>query len=221
MSTRSRLAVAITLLAVAAPAVAPALGAQVVRLPRRSREPALWASLGAGYMQMGTVNDGRTQSSWQFGDGFQFRGSLEYAIGAGLAVGVVGSTAHLPLRYVGSTVADAHADVRSLQAAFHAGGGIGFHQVIQVGLGVTQFANLTRDDTDAELPPGRDTDFSFALGYGFGYSLNPRLHVSVVQEYASSIHQSEGLPNDTRRATNQFTTRLGVRVGVGERRAKI
>lgn len=225
VSTRSRhVRIAVTLLALLALA-APALDAQIVRLPRRSREPALWASVAGGYMQMGSVNDGRTQSVWAFGDGFQFRGSLEYAIGSGTTVGVVASTAHLPLRYLGSTAetadVDAHADVRTLHAGFHAGGGIGFHQVIQVGLGVTQFANLRSDQGSSDLEPSSDTDFSFALGYGFGFTMSSRLHVSVVQEYGSSIHQSEGLSNDTRRATNQFTTRLGVRVGAGARRTRI
>ena len=216
----------------AALAPAAAAGAQVVRLPQRSREPALWASLSAGYLQMNSVWDGRTSSIWGFGDGVQGRASLEYAIGSGSSLGVVGSLARLPLRFAegvsssggvtsATSVSDAHADVRSLHLGFHAGGGTGFHQVIQVSLGVTNFANFRRDDDDAKLGPSGDTDFSFAVGYGFGYSLGARLHVFVVQDYASSIHQDDNLPNDARRSTTQYTTRLGVRAGIGNRRTRI
>ena len=213
-------------------AVAAVAEAQVVRLPQRSREPALWASASAGYLQMNSVWDGRTSTIWSFGDGIQGRGSLEYAIGGSSSLGVVGTFARLPLRFAegvsssgggasATSVTDAHADVRSLHLGFHAGGGLGFHQVIQVSLGVTNFANFRRDSDDAAIGPRGDTDLSFALGYGFGFSLGTRLHVFVVQDYASSIHQDDNLPNDARRSATQYTTRLGVRAGIGNRRTRI
>ena len=241
MRTRSRrhnlrhglAVVALPVILVTIASAADAAGAQVVRLPRRSQEPALWASAGVGYAQMSAVSDGRTNADWGFGDGLQYRASLEYALGGGMGVGLVGSFARLPMTYAQGTVPDgvgplpapgtydAHGDVRSLHAGFHSGGRLGFHQVIQVGVGVTSFANFRRDDTDAQIGPSSDTDFSFSLGYGFGYSLGARMSIYVVQDLSSNIHQKDGLPNDARRMTTQYTTRAGLRMGVGQRRTRM
>jgi hypothetical protein len=102
---------------------------------------------------------------------------------------------------------------------FHLGGGSGFHQVIDAGVGVTQYGNFRDDAAGTRLVPSRDADFAFSIGYGIGYSPSERVEVFIVQEYGNTIHQREGLANDARTSAQQLVTRLGVRVGVGDRRA--
>lgn len=192
---------------------------------QRSTEPVVWTSLSAGFFQAQTVEDGRTSSIWEFGTGLQYRGSLEYALERGASVGAVVSYARLPLTYFSTSGTitpgcgagcDAHADLWSIMGVFHIGGGAGFHQVIDLAIGVTRYANFEADD-GGTLPPEQDTDLALAVGYGFGYTLGDRLQVMLVQDFAVSLHQGEGLSGGTSRTPQQRTTRLGVRYGLGSR----
>jgi hypothetical protein len=198
-----------------------------MRMPRTD-EPALWASLSAGLFQTQAVLDGRTNSAWDFGQGVQYRASLEQAVGNQSSLGVMGTYARLPLTYtdLGQTIdvlscgdgCNAHADVISLMGSFRAGGGQGFHQIIELSAGVTRFAKFREDDSGARLrPPNGDTDFAFTVGYGFGYGLSPRAQIVLVQEYGSAFHQQDGLRGGDRRNNQQYTTRLGARFGLGTR----
>lgn len=208
---------------------APA-GAQILRVPKLRSEPAVWAGLGVGYYQMNSVLDGRTSSGWRFGGGVQYRGSAEYAIGRASSVGLAATYANLPLRYVfltdsaasanGVSSLGAHANVTSLMGTFHAGGGVGFHYVVDVGAGVTQFAKFRADGSGAALLPSRDTDFAFSVGTGFAYSPSASTEFFLVQDYGNTIHQRDNLPSDARTNVQQLTTRVGVRYGAGARRSR-
>lgn len=205
-------------------------GAQIIRMPA-GRDPAVWVSGAAGLFQAQGVEDGRTGTAWAFGDGFQLRGALEWGMRNESSFGVTGSWARLPLRYIDrgtlgapgipascSTGCDAHATVWSLAGSFHAGGGQGFHQVIEITAGVIGYSAFEADDGGAELPPlGGDRDVALSLGYGFGFPLGPRLHVTLVQDFGISLHQDEGLSGGQSRTQQQRTTRLGVRYGLGTR----
>jgi hypothetical protein len=211
--------------------LAPSAGAQIIRLPKNtSGEPAFWGSAALGLVQLQRVDDGTTQSHWDFGSAVQYRGSLEYAIGRGNSFGVSGTFARVPLTYRtfsdlgiplpgGGTCidCDAKADVTSILAAFHGGGGAGFHQVIELSAGALMYRNFKTDAGD-ELPPKSDTDFSFALGYGFGYTLNRTIQFNLVQDAVLAVHQREGLSGSDRTTNQQYVTRIGVRFGGGSRR---
>jgi hypothetical protein len=205
--------------------------AQILRVPKNtSGEAAFWGSAAIGLLQLQRVDDGTTQSRWDFGSAVQFRASLEYAISRGNSLGVSGTFARAPLTYRtfsdlgiplpggGSCVdCDASADVTSILATFHGGGGPGFHQVIELAAGAMMFRNFKTDDGE-ELPPKSDTDFSFAIGYGFGYTVNRALQVNLVQDAVLGVHQREGLSGSGRSTTQQYVTRIGVRLGGGARR---
>jgi hypothetical protein len=204
-------------------------GAQILRVPKQRSEPAYWAGVGVGYYQMNAVADGRTGTGWDFGSGAQYRGTLEYSLGRGSSIGVTGTYARLPLRYVsltdsplpgGAFEEDAHAQVTQLLGTFHAGGGEGFHYVIDAGLGVTRFANFESDATGATLLPSSDTDLAFSIGTGFGYSSGKSAEFFLVQDYGNTIHQRDGLSNNARTNIQQLTTRIGARFGTGTRRSR-
>lgn len=194
-------------------------GAQIIRLPRAT-EPAAWASFGIGLLQAQTVVDGSTGSSWEFGSGLQWRASLEKSSGNGVSYGLTGTLAHMPLRYDGATcLCDAHATVWQALGSVHVGGGNGFHQVIELYAGVVGYGNFREDGSDVRLPPdGTDLDLSFGVGYGFGYQASSHLQLILVQDYAASLHQRTNLPGNASALSQQYITRLGVRLGLGQRR---
>ena len=201
-------------------------GAQVLPVPRRSGIPAAWVSLSAGFMDLDGVADGSTGTAWDFSNALQYRGSLEMdlANGGGLSLSV--GLADVPLRYFAAsssppaacpTFCDAHAKVWTFLGGLHAGGGVGFHQVIDIGVGAVVYRDFEADD-GGDLPPVRpDVDFSFNLGYGFGYGFTPRLQVMIVQDAAYVLHQREGLGGGEDSSAWQRVTRIGLRYGIGSR----
>ena len=203
----------------------PSAGAQILSLPRRSAVPQVWVQGGAGLLQLGLVQDGRTNASWEFSQGAQYRASLEYdlgRLGRGLAAGLsVGYAPNVALVYVDEASArDAHAAVTSVMGLFRVGGGRGLHQVIEIQGGMVRFSDFRDDENgDAALPPDSDADFIFGLGYGFGLTLNDRLQVALVQDWMQSYHQREGLDNGARTNSTHYITRLQLRYGLGSKPA--
>lgn len=202
---------------------ASAAHAQIIRLPTRATEPRIWTQVSAGMLQVGEVLDGRTNTAWRFSDGLQYRGTLEYDLRRGSAVGV--AVAHAPsvdLRYEdpdGCGACDGSAAITSLVGLFHAGGNaLGVHQVIEVQVGVARYHAFDIEDPTASAPPEADTDLSLGLGYGIGFALNRRWQISLVQELSQVFHQRDGLSGDARRNVGHYTTRLGVRYGLVMRR---
>ncbi len=198
--------------------------AQIIKISER-REPLLFASLSVGYIQLPRVNDGSTGTSWDFSSAAQYRGSLEWGLKNRTGVGVAATYARAPLGYYdGGACApcNAHATLWSMAALLHIGGGPGAHQIIDVALGTTGYSGFKRDAGGAALAPiGTDLDFSFGIGYGLGYSFSERSELMLVQEYVTVLHQRRGLPGGTDIMSQQYVTRVGMRLGMGGRRRGI
>jgi hypothetical protein len=204
--------------------LATPVSAQVFRI---QREPAAWIGLGVGAFNAGDVADGKTGTVWDFGEATsaQYRVSLEKALRGQSAFGLTGTYVRAPIIYRGDAVdpascgaCDAHVDLYGLYAAFHAGGGLGFHHVLDAGAGVMSYQNFRRDSDGAKLAPSAERDFSFIVSYGFGYALSPRMDVNIVQEYGFTIHESEGTSSGASNTLRFSTTRLALRLGLGGRR---
>ena len=224
-----RVLAALTALAVASSAVASSADAQILRVPQRSSDPVAWASLSAGLFQVyEDIVDGRTQSVWRFGTALQYRGSVEMDVGnsggAGLAIGY----ANAPLTYAQAAGVnpapdcvqrcDAHAKVWTVMATFHMGGGDGFHQIIDLGVGTTIYRDFRSDQLNSPLgPESPDKDVSLSVGYGFGWGFGPRLQLMLVQDAAYTLHQREGLSGSSDSSNQIYTTRIGARIGLGSR----
>jgi hypothetical protein len=193
------------------------------------REPTGWLSLGVGAFNAGEIDDGKTGSTWDFGNttSAQYRLTLERAIRGGMSYGLVGTFVRAPIQYrtftlvpdldgETCTTCDADVDIMSLYALFHAGGGTGFHQVIEAGVGVTSYQNFKRESDGAKLAPtSAERDFGFVFAYGFGYTLSPRSAVNLVQEYGFNLHESRGAPSGGSNTMRFGNTRLSFRVGLG------
>jgi hypothetical protein len=207
--------------------------ASAQRRPRMIRvgDPTYWITGGvAGFTGTG-VNDGRTASSWDFGNStnFQYRASIEKSLANGSAIGIAGSHAHVPFLYSngitplpsGVTGArcgtcDAHLDMTTLVGVFRAGSGIGFHQVIELSGGVVAYRNLTQDNGGAKLAPsGGNVDPIFSIGYGIGYGFSPTTQINFVPDYAIAIHERSGLSNGTSNTNSMRALRLSLRLGFG------
>ena len=208
--------------------IAPHADAQIMRVPGRSSTPVMWGSLSAGFYQFSSdIRDGRTQSIWRFGSALQYRGSAELDVGNGGAVGMAVGYADAPLTYFQTaagtdqscfTSCDAHAKVWTVMGTFHMGGGQGFHQIIDLSAGTTIYRDFRVDGSNAQIGPASpDKDLSIAVGYGFGWGFNNRLQIMLVQDAAYTMHQRDGISGGQSSNSQQFTTRLGARFGLGSR----
>jgi hypothetical protein len=214
---------------------AGSLGAQI-RRPRvfTTGEPASWFTAGiAGFTSTG-VNDGRTASTWDFGNStnWQYRASLEKTVGTGgSSFGVSGSWARVPFVYSANLLTplpanisgtrcgscDAHMDVMTALATFHSGAGQGFHQVIELNGGIISYQNLKRDSDKATLAGGRNIDPLFSIGYGIGYGFSDRTQIDFVPDYAIAIHERTGLSNGVSNTNSMRALRATLRMGFGAR----
>ncbi|MEX2180029.1 MAG: hypothetical protein WD801_15040 [Gemmatimonadaceae bacterium] len=199
-----------------------ALRGQIIR-PVRRFTPIAWTSLSVGWLQQQGIYDPGTNAAWHFGSGPQFRASLGIPVGTGATLGVVGSMARLPLIYAGALLGDrsclncdADATVSQVLANFRIGGGSGFHQVIDLNAGYTSFHNFRRSDDGAALGSESPVnDFTFGLGYGFGYTFSERAQLVIVQDVALLIHKRQS--GSAESTVQQRVTRVGGRFALGNR----
>ena len=186
----------------------------------RSADPRAWTSLSVGWMSQGSLCDSDSNACWNFGSAPQFRGTLDMAMGRGASLGVAATTAKVPLVYNGGigtngcASCDADANVSQYLATLHIGGGAGFHQVIDASVGMTVFSNF-RSTSGSRLGGKAVSDFGFSVGYGFGYATSDRIQIMIVQDYGLIIHKRQ--PGTTNNTAEQRTTRIGVRVGLGNK----
>jgi hypothetical protein len=203
-------------------ALAPSATAQIGRQP--ARPPKTWVSFSVGAMDQSAVSDGRTNSYWGFGNGVQYRVSVELPIQNQSTFGISGAFARLPLTYetldgaLPSACApscEADATVTQLMATFHAGRTApGFHQIIDVSVGAVGYSAFRARTSGARLPPTQlDADLAAGVGWGFGYTFSPDMQLTLVQEGFLTIHQRDGLQGNADTIGRQFVLRLGTRFG--------
>ena len=198
---------------------------QVGRPAARVAEPKSWMSFSVGVMDLSDVNDGTTNTIWEFGNAVQYRISFEVPVQNQSTFGVSGSFARAPLAYVEGArlgppsacapACDADATVTQLLATFHAGrGSFGFHQVIDLSLGATGYSAFRARNSGARLAPdGIDADLTGGIGYGFGYTFSPDMQITLVQEGFLSVHQRTNVGASENTLGHQFVLRLGTRFG--------
>lgn len=196
--------------------------AQIRRRTVVTNEPTMWGSLGIGLYGGNGVSDGQTASTWDFGNGlnWQYRASLEKALQNQFSIGGVATFVRVPIIYSGPACGQcgAHVDLSSIGASFHAGGGPGLNQILEVSTGAAFYRNFRRDSNGLQLPPtGGNIDPFFTFGYGFGYTFNPTMQVSIVQDYGLVLHERSGLANNQSNTLTQRSTRLNFRMGFGNR----
>ena len=204
---------------------ANAASAQVATFGTKT-QPVGYLSLAAGFLRADPMLDASTDAVWDFGGALQFRGSVEYAIRNNSAFGAAGTYARVPMKYSdrGGLLSqcmrcDASATVWTALAFFRAGGGEGFHQILEIGAGATGYQDFETDDGRTLPPLEPDLDFSLGVGYGFGYGFGKRLSIFIVQSADQSLHQRGGSSSEGTSFVQHYVTRLGMRYGFGSRRS--
>lgn len=196
------------LLFVAIPALADA---QLIRVPSpdETRRP-ISVSAGVAYFQTQSRFDGQSGVSWNLGEAFQYRVSADVGLRSG-SLGLAGTLAYVPINRGGDPNSDGDIQFRQLLATFRSPEASGFHQVIEIGVGLAQWANYSGTDVlTAEEGEPRNA-LALVIGYGFAFPMGDRFALSLVQDYGTVIGSAEGLPSGTRRSQQQFTTRVGLR----------
>ena len=202
--------------------------AQVRRRLPIPAEPTAWVTVSAGLFNGNTLSDGATASRWDLGQATnpQLRLAVERALQrqGQISIGVAGTYTHAPFIYAGPggsascSRCDAHLDLVSLGASFHAGGGPGLHQVLEASAGALQYRNLRRDSDNSALAPlNGNVDPYFTFGYGFGYTFSPVTQLSVVQDFGLALHERTGLTSNQSNTLRLRTIRLNLRYGFGNR----
>jgi hypothetical protein len=210
---------------------AATLSAQMPRRPSAyTNDPGFWITAGISGFRANVVNDGVSASKWDFGNStnFAYRGSIEKGGNNGSSFGVAGSWSHVPFVYTstgvfppaggcaGTLSCEAHLDLMTLVATFHSGGGIGFHQVLELNGGVVAYRNLKRKSDGAKLTPsGGNVDPLFALGYGFGYGLSDRTNLDIISDYSFAIHERKDLSSGNSNTNSMPGLRALLRMGFG------
>jgi hypothetical protein len=201
--------------------------AQIIRGGRFGlRDPQTWASATFGWQEGWTVVDGSTGSRWDLGDTQQYGGSIERAVAGGVTVGVRAVTSTPEVRFEertpsflggnSSTFFPAEARVTQALGVVHVTTGRQFRSVFELGLGTTIYSPIRHQTTGETLGATRtDTDFAFSFTYGIGYSFSRTVHIDVVQDLATSVHQKVGLEAGDDRSARIRSTRLVARYGFG------
>jgi hypothetical protein len=187
------------------------------RFPRLQPRPTAWTSLTVGLYGLPVIFDPSSNSDWDFGNIVQFRGTLERDLRRSTSFGVAVTFARAPLTYDGPDCADCDADVALWQALalFRIGGGIGLHQIIEIGAGVTGFSSFQRSD-GGRLAPESVIDPTVMIGYGLGYSLSPNTQFTLLQEVGLMVHRRGNRPaGDESNVPRTHATRIGLRFGLG------
>lgn len=205
--------------------ITPVAGAQIIRRGGMPfQQPTTFVSFGVGLLQPWIVNDGTTNSVWEFSDATQFAVAVERNFGGGASFGVRGTTARVPLRYTsvvggdGVFGMDSDGSVSQLLGSLHVASGSQLHTVLELSAGATVYYNFRARNSDASVGPrNADTDFSFGFGYGVGYNFTPRFSVDVVQDQLTTLHQKTGLGAGESTSARLTTTRLIGRFGLGAR----
>lgn len=193
-------------------------------------DPDYWVSGGIAGFTANGVNDGRTASTWDFGNAWnwQYSASLEKTLsGGGSSFGATGSYSRVPFAYRGPALpppgtatcngCDAHLDMTTLVATYHLGSGTGLHQVIEFNGGIVNYANLKRDSDGARFAGGSNTDPVFSFGWGLGYGIDDRTEIEFVPEAGIAIHERSGLSNGVSNTNRINSFKLTFRKGFGTR----
>lgn len=193
--------------------------AQLGRRPSYATQD--WVAGGVTVNQGFALRDGATDSQWTFDSGLGYWASVEHPTQNGILVGLQGSYATPTMLYTSNTATGAvdctggcaaAGTVRQLMGLIKSGNSYGTHPVIELTAGATGFSNFKQQTTNTPLgPTSTKYDFSFAVGYGLGFSLSPTSGIEVIQEIGTVIHSTTGLPVGSRDYPRLTTTRIGAR----------
>lgn len=188
--------------------------AQLIKVPTPStaRRP-ITLSVSAGFLQTEGRVDGQTGTVWSLGEAAQHRLMVDVGLRSG-ALGLTASTARVPIARQGALTpsgSDGTIHLRQLLATFRTLEQMGPHQIVELGAGLSQWANSEGTDPLTADERAARNAFTLVVGYGFGFSLGTKASLTLVQDYATLWGPKEGLSAGESRSQRQYVTRLGLR----------
>jgi hypothetical protein len=197
-----------------AAALALPLRAQIidVPMPNQSRRP-LTITAAFGFLGSADRRDGQSGTTWFLGEAIQYKAMLDWGLRAG-AIGLSGSIATQPIARSGPSVppgSDGEIDLRQILATFRTRDQFTAHQVIEVSMGLAQWANYRGTDVLTDEEKEARNAFALVIGYGIGFPLGERATFVLVQEISTLWGSNEGLSAGQSRQTQNYVTRLGMR----------
>ena len=160
-----------------------------------------------------TLNDGHSNSTWQFGYTSQLRATLEKTISGGVSLGAAAGFSNPKLSYIGRNIGDpcgpgcqADADVTQYMAFIRGGGGVGFHGLFNLEAGVTQFSKF-RDRATGNV--------AGVLEQRFHLRTRRRVRLRDVDEHGPLHQRADGIWCSIRRGMSlELSRRSAPRVSV-------
>jgi hypothetical protein len=160
--------------------------------------------VAAGMLSVKTVDDARSGSIWEIRSSRQVRASLDRNVSPTTTLGLTLAYAPLTMSYKRVRFAgegpggcnngcDAEADLWKLGATVRVISGPGFHHILELTAGVSQYSDFREKTTGARLAPrASDRDFATTVGYGFGWSAGRALDLSLVGDVGFALHGRSG-----------------------------
>jgi hypothetical protein len=196
---------------VALAAAPAATQAQLIRVPMSDqRRLPVSVTASAGYFFTQDRFDGISGLTWFLGDAWQYRLGADVGLRAG-SIGVAGTVASVPIQRGASLASNGTIQLRQLLATFRSPEPQSFGQVIELGVGVSQWTDYSGTDVLTDEDAATRNAFAIALTYGFSMPLGKRFAAQLAQDYTTAIGSREGLPAGARRSQEQYTTRIGLR----------
>lgn len=169
------------------------MDAQIIqtRVVRRSSS---FASFSVGWLQQAAFCDPTNDACWTFSDAAQYKASFEKSLGPATSAGISYAHAAVPLFWADNgscQPCNANSEIHQVMGVLHMGTEAPFSQLIDISVGATRFANFK---TTAGVPLGTGkpvTDFSFAIGYGFGARIATGLYFTLVEEYGVAFNKRD------------------------------
>ena len=190
------------------------LRAQIINvpMPNETRRP-ITVTGAFGFLGSSDRSDGQSGTTWLLGEAIQYKGMVDVGLRAG-AFGLSGSIAVQPMARTGPGVpvgSDGEIQLRQLMATFRTRDQITAHQVIEVSMGLAQWANYRGNETLTDEEKEPRNAFALVIGYGIGFPLGNRATFVLVQEISTLWGSSEGLSAGQSRQVQNYVTRLGMR----------
>ena len=170
---------------------------------------ALWLA-SAGYFIAQNRFDGISGLTWNLGDAWQYRLGVDVGLRSG-SVGIAGTVATVPIQRGSNFNSRGDIQLRQLLATFRSPEPRTFGQIIELGVGLSQWANYSGTDALSDADAAARNAFAIAISYGFSVPLGRRFAAQLMQDYTTAIGSREGLPAGARRSQEQYTTRIGLR----------
>lgn len=186
-------------------------GAQLIKVPMSdNRTIPVGIQASAGYFIAQDRFDGISGLTWNLGDAWQYRLSADVGFRSG-SLGIAGTVATVPIQRGSNFNSRGDIQLRQLLATFRSPEPRSFGQIIELGVGLSQWANYSGTDVLSDADAAARNAFAIAISYGFAVPLGRRFAAQVMQDYTTAIGSREGLPAGARRSQEQYTTRIGLR----------